>query len=255
MGHLINELTSPGCSVSTRVNVRDETRHHLLHGLRRGFSCTGQRRERSPPPAAAKHHGWRAEAFLLECGFSRWEPLFHHPGSMTRLFATVRPHLVGRNRPFAGRSNPIGWRRGDARAGCRPRSPAPRLARPATSFGPTFEWYLARELERRLRFDVVAGAKFHARGVGGDLDVVAAAEGKLVRTDLSPLGVFWKVAGPDVSGSHPWRTLISLVDQIRNDLKPLEDRILRYPYLEGLEAGRVERAALKAFAFAEGLSG
>lgn len=39
-----------------------------------------------------------------------------------------------------------------------------------------------------------------------------------------------------------------LVDQIRNDLKPLEDRILRHLYLEGLEAGRMERAALRTFA-------
>jgi thiaminase len=39
-----------------------------------------------------------------------------------------------------------------------------------------------------------------------------------------------------------------LVDQIRNELKPLEDRILRHPYLEGLETGRVERAELKTFA-------
>lgn len=39
-----------------------------------------------------------------------------------------------------------------------------------------------------------------------------------------------------------------LVGQIRNDLKPLDDRILRHPYLEGLEAGRLERADLRTFA-------
>lgn len=38
-----------------------------------------------------------------------------------------------------------------------------------------------------------------------------------------------------------------LVGQIRNDLKPLEDRILRHLYLEELEAGRLERAALQTF--------
>jgi thiaminase len=38
-----------------------------------------------------------------------------------------------------------------------------------------------------------------------------------------------------------------LVDQVRNDLKPLEDRILRHLYLEKLEAGRLERAALQTF--------
>jgi pyrroloquinoline quinone (PQQ) biosynthesis protein C len=39
-----------------------------------------------------------------------------------------------------------------------------------------------------------------------------------------------------------------LVGRIRNDLKPLEDRILRHLYLEELEAGQLERAALQTFA-------
>lgn len=59
-----------------------------------------------------------------------------------------------------------------------------RLARPVSSFGATLEWYVARELAHRLCFDAVAGVKFSARGVGGDLDVVAAAEGKLVYLEV-----------------------------------------------------------------------
>ncbi len=59
-----------------------------------------------------------------------------------------------------------------------------RLVRPADSFGGTLEWYVGRELRRWLGFDVATGVKFHARGVGGDLDVVAAAEGKLVYLEL-----------------------------------------------------------------------
>jgi hypothetical protein len=54
----------------------------------------------------------------------------------------------------------------------------------AKSFGGTLEWYVARELQRRFGFDVAAGVRFHARGVGGDLDVVAAAEGKLAYLEL-----------------------------------------------------------------------
>jgi len=54
----------------------------------------------------------------------------------------------------------------------------------ARSFGGTLEWYVARELERRFGFDVATGIKFHVEGVGGDLDVVAAAEGKLVYMEL-----------------------------------------------------------------------
>jgi hypothetical protein len=59
-----------------------------------------------------------------------------------------------------------------------------RLAHAAASFGGTLEWYVARELRRRLGFDVATGLKFRVRGVGGDLDVVAAAEGRLVYMEL-----------------------------------------------------------------------
>lgn len=55
-----------------------------------------------------------------------------------------------------------------------------RLVRPARSFGGTLEWWLARELRRRLGLEVASGVRSGARGVGGDLDVVAAGEGKLL---------------------------------------------------------------------------
>jgi len=59
-----------------------------------------------------------------------------------------------------------------------------RLIWAARNFGGTLEWYVARELERRFGFDVATGVKLHVGGVGGDLDVVAAAEGKLVYIEL-----------------------------------------------------------------------
>jgi hypothetical protein len=59
-----------------------------------------------------------------------------------------------------------------------------RLLGTAKSFGGTLEWYVARELQRRFGFDVASGVRLHARGVGGDLDVVAAAEGKLAYLEL-----------------------------------------------------------------------
>ncbi|QSQ27196.1 hypothetical protein JY651_20775 [Pyxidicoccus parkwayensis] len=59
-----------------------------------------------------------------------------------------------------------------------------RLVYPAASFGGTLEWYVARELRGRLGFDVAAGVKFHAPEVGGDLDVVAAAEGRLLYLEM-----------------------------------------------------------------------
>lgn len=59
-----------------------------------------------------------------------------------------------------------------------------RLRRRARSFGGTLEWWVARELERRLGFEVAANLEFRAAGVGGDLDVVAAAEGRLIYLEL-----------------------------------------------------------------------
>ncbi len=59
-----------------------------------------------------------------------------------------------------------------------------KLKWPAHSFGGTLEWYVGRELAHKYGFDVATGVKIHARGVGGDLDVVAAAEGKLVYVEL-----------------------------------------------------------------------
>src|SRR3989442_779234 len=59
-----------------------------------------------------------------------------------------------------------------------------RFLRRATSFGATLEWYVARELRRRLGCDVATGVKFRAPGLGGDLDVVAAAEGKLIYLEV-----------------------------------------------------------------------
>jgi hypothetical protein len=53
-----------------------------------------------------------------------------------------------------------------------------RLVRRAGSFGGTPEWYVGRELRRWLGFDVATGVKFHARGIGGDLDLVAGGRGE-----------------------------------------------------------------------------
>jgi hypothetical protein len=59
-----------------------------------------------------------------------------------------------------------------------------RLLHPTRSFGGTLEWYVARELRERLGFDTAAGVRFGAPGIGGDLDVVAAAEGRMVLLEL-----------------------------------------------------------------------
>lgn len=59
-----------------------------------------------------------------------------------------------------------------------------RLTGTEWSFGETLEWYVGRELEKRYGFNVATGIKLHIREGGGDLDVVAAAEGKLLYLEL-----------------------------------------------------------------------
>lgn len=55
-----------------------------------------------------------------------------------------------------------------------------RLLHPARSFGGTLEWWLARELSERLGCETAFGIRSGEAGVGGDLDVVATCEGKLI---------------------------------------------------------------------------
>lgn len=55
-----------------------------------------------------------------------------------------------------------------------------RLVRAPRTFGGTLEWWLAEELRVRLAVEVAFGVRSGAAGVGGDLDVVAAGEGKLL---------------------------------------------------------------------------
>lgn len=55
-----------------------------------------------------------------------------------------------------------------------------RLLTRARSFGGTLEWWLARRLGERLGLTTAIGVRTGAAGVGGDLDVVAAVEGKLL---------------------------------------------------------------------------
>jgi hypothetical protein len=59
-----------------------------------------------------------------------------------------------------------------------------RLRVRARSFGGTLEWWLARRLGARLGLETATGVRTGAAGVGGDLDIVAVAEGKLLYLEL-----------------------------------------------------------------------
>jgi hypothetical protein len=59
-----------------------------------------------------------------------------------------------------------------------------RLKWKVRGFGAILEWYVGCELGRRFGFSVATGVTLHVRGGGGDLDVVAAAEGKLIYLEL-----------------------------------------------------------------------
>ncbi|HLM71806.1 MAG TPA: hypothetical protein VK459_03925 [Polyangiaceae bacterium] len=119
-----------------------------------------------------------------------------------------------------------------------------RLIRAPKSFGSTLEWYIARELERRLGFDVAVGLTFPAPGVGGDLDIVAAAEGVLVYIEAksSPPK---HIAPPEVAAFvgrvralRPHIAIFAVDTALR-----LADKVI--PMIEG-EIERGGRAELKA---------
>ncbi|MCI0669651.1 MAG: hypothetical protein L0Y64_04235, partial [Myxococcaceae bacterium] len=102
-----------------------------------------------------------------------------------------------------------------------------KLLHPAQNFGGTLEWYVARELRVRLGFDVATGLKFHAEGVGGDLDVVATAEGKLLYLEL-------KSSPPKHLASGEVEAFLQRVRRLRPDVAlfvmdtslRLEDKVL-----------------------------
>jgi len=86
-----------------------------------------------------------------------------------------------------------------------------RVARRARSFGGTLEWWLGRELRERLGFEVATGVRTGARGVGGDLDVVAAGEGKLVYVEA-------KSSPPKHVAAAEVRAFLRRVEALRPDL-------------------------------------
>jgi hypothetical protein len=86
-----------------------------------------------------------------------------------------------------------------------------RLLHPPRSFGGTLEWYLARELGTRLGFDAATGLRFGAPGVGGDLDVVAAAEGRLLYLEA-------KSSPPRQISAEEVRAFFDRMEALRPDL-------------------------------------
>jgi hypothetical protein len=86
-----------------------------------------------------------------------------------------------------------------------------RLLHPPRSFGGMLEWYLARELAARLGFDAATGLRFGAPGVGGDLDVVAAAEGRLLYVEA-------KSSPPRQISEEEVRAFFDRLDALRPDL-------------------------------------
>jgi hypothetical protein len=53
-----------------------------------------------------------------------------------------------------------------------------------TSFGPTLEWFVAEVLRREFVADTVWGVRFKDNAAGGDYDVMAAVEGRLVYAEV-----------------------------------------------------------------------
>ncbi len=59
-----------------------------------------------------------------------------------------------------------------------------RLTAPAKSLGPTLEWFIAEVLRRELGYCVGRGIPLRGGLTGGDLDVVALAEGHLLLVEV-----------------------------------------------------------------------
>src|SRR5262249_388650 len=119
-----------------------------------------------------------------------------------------------------------------------------KLKYPARSFGGTLEWYVAQELRRRLGFEVATGLKLRGKLAGGDLDVVAAAEGKLVYIELKSSPPKYLSAGEVSSSFARVRALRPEISVFAMDTAlRLSDKVV--PMLEAALSGgaarRIER--------------
>lgn len=144
---------------------------------RRGFGAAETARDIPVPPGAAAetlealasrlgHYGFR---LFLRGAIQR--PAGFRPAEATRYLDARQARAMAEELVAIGLATQPGRGRY-------------RLLQPARSFGGTLEWYVARELRRQFGLDAIAGVKFAARGIGGDLDVVAAAEGRLIYLEL-----------------------------------------------------------------------
>lgn len=59
-----------------------------------------------------------------------------------------------------------------------------RLSPSVRSFGPTLEWWVARILHRRLGYESLQGVRFRGRLPGGDYDVLARVEDRIVYIEI-----------------------------------------------------------------------
>jgi hypothetical protein len=144
---------------------------------RRGFRPTTSLPDLPFPPDLGEELADRLAARLGHYGFRLFlrgaiqRPAGFAPAEATRYLTTAQARACAEALLELGLARRLG-------------SGRYRLVHPARSFGGTLEWYVARELRRRLGFDVLAGLKFRQPGVGGDLDLVAAAEGRLAYLEL-----------------------------------------------------------------------
>ncbi len=89
-----------------------------------------------------------------------------------------------------------------------------RLVHPAQNFGGTLEWWVGRELAARLAAEVATGIRSGSPGVGGDLDLVMALEGKLVYVEL-------KSSPPKHVSREELRAFLARLRALRPDLAVL----------------------------------
>jgi hypothetical protein len=145
--------------------------------VRRGLTPRPSRRDLPFPPGldgpeadrVAERLGHYSFRLLLRGAILARGPF--HPAAATRYVPAPQARAIAEDLVALG----LAERAGDDQY---------RLRWRARNFGGTLEWWVGRELRRRLGFDVATGVRSGAPGVGGDLDVVAAAEGKLVYVEL-----------------------------------------------------------------------
>ncbi len=120
---------------------------------------------------------------------------------------------------------------------------------PIKSFGETLEWFIAEVLKRAFNMEAIWGVRFKKRGVGGDYDLIARFDSRIVYMEI-------KSSPPRQIYDNEIRAFLDRTDDLRPDMAvflmdtelrmkdkivPMFEDALKKRYRHPVEVSRIEK--------------